>query len=808
MATKAEELRKLAQTIKNETQVGGNTAERVGSAFEGVADALDGTEAINEIEQAVAKVQQMVDNLPVVQQTGNSTTSVMSQKAVTDITVCYDAGEVADLAAAIKAVPPEMQKGGLTLFFTPTGSSEKLSYFLASKSWTTEEKNWESTNQRITFIEDQVFETVSMKEDAFDDDFYWNINTGKRRSNEYFAATAKISLFNVKKISTTLMGSGTSVVANVCFFKEDGALLDATNLPNGTWTKEVEIPSDASYVAFTTNKAGKGSSSITLIKTKPASIADGAVTAGKIADGAVTAGKIADGAVTADKVVTEKIDYEAQGRELFTVGGFIYKDGNLRTNADYSYTEFLSIPVIKQIGLRACQVGNSYMAFVAFYDKDKKFLSALSNVGSTQSGDYDISVDEIPLDTKYVRVSSNKTSYNNDTCRVIYSNATYLKGTLSEQQNRLSECETNIKNIDSKLEQIGGKFSSFRASDNLAKGDILTLQPIHIEKNILLVAKITGSVNDIEVGVGYSESPTFANRDYGGRWLKVTATSVSMYASYNQTSFTPMWTEAHGIVLTEKTTIEISQGVTDMVSKIRIYDDMGNVYEKDSNEWGYGLPFIINNGESSIHADLSFFPMDINKSIWVFGDSYMSFTNPARWPYYMRQKGFTNWLSNNQAGLSPSSGVSDLKSLLSLGYYPKYIMWMLGMNGDTVETKVDGEYVINSYQKSNLDKMIAICKEYNIEPVIATIPTTPAEDSITPDSGLSNAAGRQKTGYCKYVKSLGYRYIDQAEAVGTDENGNWNAGLLSSDFVHPTEKGAKVLLSRILLDFPEISITE
>ena len=798
MATKAEELRKLAQTIKNETQVGGNTAERVGSAFEGVADALDGTEAINEIEQAVAKVQQMVDNLPVVQQTGNSTTSVMSQKAVTDITVCYDAGEVADLAAAIKAVPPEMQKGGLTLFFTPTGSSEKLSYFLASKSWTTEEKNWESTNQRVTFIEDQVFETVSMKEDAFDDDFYWNINTGERRSNEHFAATVKISLFNVKKISTTLMGSGTSVVANVCFFKEDGALLDATNFPNGTWTKEVEIPSDASYVAFTTNKAGKGSSSITLIKTKPASIADGAV----------TAGKIADGAVTADKVVVEKIDYEAQGRELFTVGGFIYKDGNVRTNESYSYTDFLSIPVIKQIGLRECQIGNSYMAFVAFYDKDKKFLSALSNVGSTQSGNYDISVDEIPLNTKYIRVSSNKASYNNDTCRVIYSNNTYLKGTLSEQQNRLAECETNIKNIDSKLEQIGGKFSSFRASDNLAKGGILTLQPIHIAKNILLVAKITGSVNDIEVGVGYSESPTFANRDYGGRWLKVTATSVSMYQSHNQTSFIPMWTEAHGIALTEKTTIEISQGVTDMVSKIRIYDDMGNVYEKDSNEWGYGLPFIINNGESSVHADLSFFPMDINKSIWVFGDSYMSFTNPARWPYYMRQKGFTNWLSNNQAGLSPSSGVTNLRSLLSLGYRPQYVVWMLGMNGDTVESKVDGEYVINNYQKSNLDEMIAICKENNIKPVIATIPTTPAKDSIEPDSGLSNAAGRQKTGYCKYVKSLGYRYIDQAEAVGTDENGNWNAGLLYSDFVHPTEKGAKVLLSRILLDFPEISITE
>lgn len=799
MATKAEELRKLAQTIKNETQVGGNTAERVGSAFEGVADALDGTEAINEIEQAVAKVQQMVDNLPVVQQTGNSTTSVMSQKAVTDITVCYDAGEVADLAAAIKAVPPEMQKGGLTLFFTPTGSSEKLSYFLAGKSWTTEEKNWESTDQKISFIEDIVLETVSMKEDAFADGFYWSKTEGKRFQNEYYAATDKISLLNAKKITTSLQNFSTSVIANVCFFKEDGGLLLAINIVNETWeNKAIEIPSNAAYVGFTTLVSYKSKSSVTIIKTKPANLADGAVTSSKIADGAVTASKVA----------YEVIDYEAQGRDLFIVGEYINKQGDVKSNASYARTDYLSIPTIKQIGLRSCQTGNSYMAAIAFYDKNKQFLSEIHSVTSTQWGDYDVPAEDIPPATKYIRVSSSKDSYDKDLCRVVYSNTLYLDSVVEANKNGVAECYGKLNTVDLKIERLNGKFSSFRASDNLAKGGILTLQPIHIAKNILLVAKITGSINEIEVGVGYSKSPTFANRGYNGRWIKVTATSVSMYESHNQTSFTPMWTEAHGIALTEKTTIEISQGVTDMVSKIRIYDDMGNVYEKDSNEWGVGLPFIINNGESSVRADLSFFPMDVNKSIWVFGDSYMSFTYASRWPYYMRKKGFTNWLSNNQAGLSPSSGVSDLMSLLSLGYVPKYIMWMLGMNGDTVETKVDGEYVINSYQKSNLDKMIAICKEYNIEPVIATIPTTPAEDSITPDSGLSNAAGRQKTGYCKYVKSLGYRYIDQAEAVGTDENGNWNAGLLYSDFVHPTEKGAKVLLSRILLDFPEISITE
>ena len=85
----------MAHTIKTETKVGGNTADRVGSAFEGVADALEGTEQIAEMDKAVKEVQQQVESskeqiqslvnaLPVVQQTGDSTTSVMSQKAVTD----------------------------------------------------------------------------------------------------------------------------------------------------------------------------------------------------------------------------------------------------------------------------------------------------------------------------------------------------------------------------------------------------------------------------------------------------------------------------------------------------------------------------------------------------------------------------------------------------------------------------------------------------------------------------------------------------------------------------------------------------
>lgn len=91
--SKVEELRQLARVIKNETAIGGNTAERVGSAFEGVADAIEGIDQINEMEKAVDAVkeklnaskqaiEQAVAALPIAQELGDSAISVMSQAAV------------------------------------------------------------------------------------------------------------------------------------------------------------------------------------------------------------------------------------------------------------------------------------------------------------------------------------------------------------------------------------------------------------------------------------------------------------------------------------------------------------------------------------------------------------------------------------------------------------------------------------------------------------------------------------------------------------------------------------------------------
>ena len=78
------------------------------------------------------------------------------------------------------------------------------------------------------------------------------------------------------------------------------------------------------------------------------------------------------------------------------------------------------------------------------------------------------------------------------------------------------------------------------------------------------------------------------------------------------------------------------------------------------------------------------------------------------------------------------------------------------------------------------DAVINICKRYGITPIFATIPTVP-----TINNEQKNA----------WIRNSGYRYIDFAKAVGADASGNWYSGMIESDNIHPSEKGAKALYS-------------
>lgn len=180
---------------------------------------------------------------------------------------------------------------------------------------------------------------------------------------------------------------------------------------------------------------------------------------------------------------------------------------------------------------------------------------------------------------------------------------------------------------------------------------------------------------------------------------------------------------------------------------------------------------------------------DFNTPIYVFGDSYQSIGSSIRYPYYLFENGYYNYLMAGFPGANSAHGYAALTAILERAT-PKYIVWCLGMNNS------DTENAINDSYKTVLDNVLALCEEKGIIPVLCTIPNTPT---------------RRHTYKNSYVKSLGVRYIDFAKAVGAENYpSTWYTGMLEENSdptkrVHPTALGAKSLYSQFITDFPEIT---
>lgn len=351
-----------------------------------------------------------------------------------------------------------------------------------------------------------------------------------------------------------------------------------------------------------------------------------------------------------------------------------------------------------------------------------------------------------------------------------------------------------VPSFDATIAQLTKKtspaYSAFSDSGEIeVSGGVLALPKVHITKNSALSLEIDGTIEDVAFGIGYSA--TAGNkRGYTGYWCVLKPTTLELYYSDNNTVLID--TITHGLTLDDKTKVSIR--VMDNVGtrKIRITTKAGAVYENTANInfFGVGSPFVENNNTSAqISAKISFLPCDISKRIWVFGDSYCGVNNPARWMTQILNMGIGGFLLNAKGGEAAAEAVSDLDNLLSLGYLPTYILWCLGMNG----TADGNATTVSDYQKLWLMRFLRRCTQNGITPILCTIPTVPS---------------LQHNAYDAYIKTLGYRIVDLADAVGAQEDGTWYPGLISSDNVHPSEEGARVLAMRVLRDFPEIQLLE
>jgi hypothetical protein len=198
-----------------------------------------------------------------------------------------------------------------------------------------------------------------------------------------------------------------------------------------------------------------------------------------------------------------------------------------------------------------------------------------------------------------------------------------------------------------------------------------------------------------------------------------------------------------------------------------------------------GNPFVYSADSELTGCKLTWTCTDINKSIWMFGDSYFAYSE-ARWTHYLHQYGYdNNCLLDGFPGEGGVNGRVAFSNLLQFGT-PKFAVWCLGMNDTT-----DSESAPATNWVTNRDLFLQYCQNNNVTPIFGTIPTVPSINH------------EQKNAW---IRSSGYRYIDFAKAVGASASGVWFSGMLSPDNVHPTPQGARALFARVLLDLPEIML--
>ena len=256
---------------------------------------------------------------------------------------------------------------------------------------------------------------------------------------------------------------------------------------------------------------------------------------------------------------------------------------------------------------------------------------------------------------------------------------------------------------------------------------------------------------------------------------------------YFENTSTPV-VVAHGLTITAN--IQIIWEMTDTASCKFTLISNGVLFEHEFTNFvkkTIGNPYVLSIGTVMTNCKLTWTCTDLVKGIWLFGDSYFSYSM-TRWSYYLHEYGYDkNCLLNGYAGENQTNAVRSLNNLLYFGT-PKYAVWCIGMNDGSDSSSAPSENWVTG-REAFLDQ----CANNGITPMFGTIPTVP-----TINHEQKNA----------WIRSSGYRYVDFAKAVGAQSDGTWFSGMLSPDNVHPTEKGARALFARVLLDFPEIMLDD
>jgi hypothetical protein len=669
----------------------------------------------------------------------------------------------ADLTAALAALPSDFQKGGMSIKFVQSSDNKYVQYRLMANSFSADVADWQGVDDTPTAGSENLVKSDGVYNQAFKILPYINAGFSIFTFSDHYISTdgTLVDLSNFCCTDYLLYMQGTDIelvnceiqniyVAVIAFYDKEKQVIDVINwntqadTPKGTRTiLASEVPARTYYfrvnakVSYTDAYIGYYMSTEKVV---------------------TEIFKNKDNISSIERNRNVIIGYD-DNIDVFTESGYYNFDGTIGELPSYKRTPLLRIIPQKDIELYNIASGNQYMACVCFFDIQKKCIGYISNVTASEIGNLTLDKKDIPVATYYIGVSSK-----------VGQNA-YIE----YQYTTLDLIKTNkivFRNMDGSKElTTSDRFLS------LDKNDVVV--------DYLISAIVEGTVENIKFGRGcYS-----THYDYESIFIELTPTTVSTYLSYGDTPIL-IETFSHGLTLTSKTflTMAVSYNGNDYTRKFTITTDLGETYSCNFDYMGQGGAFVKNDGTSTIQAQIKMMACNISKDIWMVGDSYFSHIIPV-----LHQYGYYHWLQISQPGLNPLIGYQELERMLKIVKPPKYLVWCLGMNGWTTEEMIEGEYVINEFQKEVIDAVVSLCDLYGITLILSTIPTVPE---------------RQKTGFCNYIKSLGYRYIDMAGAVNANSSGEWNSGLLSNDNIHPSDAGSKVIAAQFFIDFPELSILQ
>lgn len=340
---------------------------------------------------------------------------------------------------------------------------------------------------------------------------------------------------------------------------------------------------------------------------------------------------------------------------------------------------------------------------------------------------------------------------------------------------------------------------------DMAAGErlILTRNSITNDNTIAFVGKIPETFGELTIGHGYGKGNSWGeDSQWTASWIVIDSADIKVYEERNQATDSDrlVATIPHGLTISGDIKVSIVKQTKDAsaINKAVLTVSSQGVESVNEILWWSCTGDIYSHTTSALtECRLSWGCSKLAGGTWIFGDSFISPIGQTKWPYYLIQNGFLNWALNAHGGERAKEAFMELENLLEIAF-PKTIIWAEAMNNpDTAGGEVNEEWML--YYK----KVKEVCLKYNIELILATAPTSNAEEATEGHDGSKSIHEAQNA----FIRSCGVRYIDLASAVGANGSGDWNPTDLKNSFdVHPTAKGAKVLYMQAIADAPELTL--